>query len=213
MVLRNKPPRWHEQLQCWCLNFRGRVTVASVKNFQLIEGGGPGNDSDKPCWCLNFRGRVTVASVKNFQLIEGGGPGNDSDKPVLLQFGKIDKDAFTMDYRYPLTAFQIGKDTFTMDYRYPLTAFQLIERSGPGNDSDKPVLLQCGKIGKDTFTMDNRYPLTDSRWVVKCCFMWLKIGALPVLLLQFGKIGKDTFTMDYRYPLTAFQVGSAACSG
>ncbi|CAI5970465.1 unnamed protein product [Closterium sp. NIES-65] len=73
MVLRNKPPRWHEQLQCWCLNFRGRVTVASVKNFQLIEG---------------------------------GGPGNDSDKPVLLQFGKIGKDTFTMDYRYPLTAFQ-----------------------------------------------------------------------------------------------------------
>ncbi|EAZ32494.1 hypothetical protein OsJ_16713 [Oryza sativa Japonica Group] len=36
LVLRNKAPRWHEQLQCWCLNFRGRVTVASVKNFQLI---------------------------------------------------------------------------------------------------------------------------------------------------------------------------------
>ncbi|KAL2504082.1 Tubby like protein 6 [Abeliophyllum distichum] len=36
LVLRNKIPRWHEQLQCWCLNFRGRVTVASVKNFQLV---------------------------------------------------------------------------------------------------------------------------------------------------------------------------------
>lgn len=36
LVLRNKAPRWHEQLQCWCLNFRGRVTVASVKNFQLV---------------------------------------------------------------------------------------------------------------------------------------------------------------------------------
>ena len=36
LVLRNKEPRWHEQLQCWCLNFGGRVTVASVKNFQLI---------------------------------------------------------------------------------------------------------------------------------------------------------------------------------
>lgn len=72
MVLKNKPPRWHDQLQCWCLNFRGRVTVASVKNFQLVEGG----------------------------------TGNDSDKPVLLQFGKIGKDTFTMDYRYPLSAFQ-----------------------------------------------------------------------------------------------------------
>ncbi|KAL6269218.1 hypothetical protein ACE6H2_026129 [Prunus campanulata] len=36
LILRNKAPIWHEQLQCWCLNFRGRVTVAVVKNFQLI---------------------------------------------------------------------------------------------------------------------------------------------------------------------------------
>ncbi|MBA0628259.1 hypothetical protein Godav_023020 [Gossypium davidsonii] len=36
LTLKNKAPRWHEQLQCWCLNFKGRVTVASVKNFQLV---------------------------------------------------------------------------------------------------------------------------------------------------------------------------------
>ncbi|PSR88056.1 Tubby-like F-box protein, partial [Actinidia chinensis var. chinensis] len=36
LILKNKAPRWHEQLQCWCLNFKGRVTVASVKNFQLV---------------------------------------------------------------------------------------------------------------------------------------------------------------------------------
>ncbi|XP_047950570.1 tubby-like F-box protein 5 [Salvia hispanica] len=39
LILKNKTPRWHEQLQCWCLNFRGRVTVASVKNFQLVAAG------------------------------------------------------------------------------------------------------------------------------------------------------------------------------
>ncbi|EFH70212.1 hypothetical protein ARALYDRAFT_891335 [Arabidopsis lyrata subsp. lyrata] len=36
LVLKNKPPRWHGKLRCWCLHFRGRVTVASVKNFQLM---------------------------------------------------------------------------------------------------------------------------------------------------------------------------------
>ncbi|KAI3864077.1 hypothetical protein MKW98_031669, partial [Papaver atlanticum] len=36
LVLKNKSPRWHEQLQCWCLNFRVRVTVASVKNFSWL---------------------------------------------------------------------------------------------------------------------------------------------------------------------------------
>ncbi|KAH6808778.1 tubby like protein 3 [Perilla frutescens var. frutescens] len=75
LVLRNKAPRWHEQLQCWCLNFHGRVTVASVKNFQL------------------------VASPEN------GVAGPEHEK-VILQFGKVGKDVFTMDYRYPLSAFQ-----------------------------------------------------------------------------------------------------------
>ncbi|GAB2279553.1 Tubby-like F-box protein 5 [Dionaea muscipula] len=77
LTLKNKAPRWHEQLQCWCLNFRGRVTVASVKNFQL------------------------VAAVEPHHNV----PAAEQEK-VILQFGKIGKDIFTMDYRYPLSAFQ-----------------------------------------------------------------------------------------------------------
>ncbi|KAJ7955041.1 Tubby-like F-box protein [Quillaja saponaria] len=75
LVLRNKAPRWHEQLQCWCLNFHGRVTVASVKNFQL------------------------VASPENR-------PAGPEHEKIILQFGKVGKDLFTMDYRYPISAFQ-----------------------------------------------------------------------------------------------------------
>ncbi|KAI3460837.1 hypothetical protein Pfo_017500 [Paulownia fortunei] len=75
LVLKNKAPRWHEQLQCWCLNFNGRVTVASVKNFQL------------------------VASLEN-------GAGGQEQENVILQFGKVGKDIFTMDYQYPISAFQ-----------------------------------------------------------------------------------------------------------
>lgn len=75
LVLKNKAPRWHEQLQCWCLNFHGRVTVASVKNFQL------------------------VASPEN-------GPAGPEHEKIILQFGKVGKDLFTMDYRYPISAFQ-----------------------------------------------------------------------------------------------------------
>ncbi len=36
VVMQNKPPKWSEQLKTYCLNFRGRVTQASVKNFQLV---------------------------------------------------------------------------------------------------------------------------------------------------------------------------------
>ncbi|CAL9219841.1 unnamed protein product [Arabidopsis halleri] len=74
LVLSNKTPRWHEQLRCWCLNFHGRVTVASVKNFQLV--------------ALSDR--------------ETGLP----SERIILQFGKVGKDMFTMDYGYPISAFQ-----------------------------------------------------------------------------------------------------------
>lgn len=77
LVLRNKAPRWHEPLQCWCLNFHGRVTVASVKNFQLAA------------------------------VVDPSQPGGKGDEDVvLLQFGKVGDDMFTMDYRQPLSAFQ-----------------------------------------------------------------------------------------------------------
>ncbi|RRT39140.1 hypothetical protein B296_00047882 [Ensete ventricosum] len=76
-ILRNKAPRWHEHLQCWCLNFHGRVTVASVKNFQLVATA----DASQPS-------------------------GLGDEDTVLLQFGKVGDDMFTMDFRQPLSAFQ-----------------------------------------------------------------------------------------------------------
>ncbi|CAI5527765.1 unnamed protein product, partial [Closterium sp. Naga37s-1] len=35
--------------------------------------------------------------------------GREVDQPVVLQFGKVGRDAFTMDYRYPLSTFQVCK--------------------------------------------------------------------------------------------------------
>ncbi|KAL0885426.1 hypothetical protein Bca101_009408 [Brassica carinata] len=51
--------------------------------------------------------RVSVASVKNFQLVADIDPSLDvppeEHDRVILQFGKIGKGIFTMDYRYPLS--------------------------------------------------------------------------------------------------------------
>lgn len=41
LVLHNKAPRWNENMRAFCLNFGGRVSVASVKNFQLVAEGDP----------------------------------------------------------------------------------------------------------------------------------------------------------------------------
>ncbi|KAI9336695.1 hypothetical protein BDR26DRAFT_864389 [Obelidium mucronatum] len=39
LFLKNKPPRWNETTQSHCLNFGGRVTQPSIKNFQLVMEG------------------------------------------------------------------------------------------------------------------------------------------------------------------------------
>ncbi|EHB07830.1 Tubby-related protein 1, partial [Heterocephalus glaber] len=66
--LHNKPPVWNEGSGSYTLNFQGRVTQASVKNFQIVH-------ADDPDY-------------------------------IVLQFGRVAEDAFTLDYRYPLCALQ-----------------------------------------------------------------------------------------------------------
>ena len=34
--MENKSPQWNEETQSYVLNFNGRVTMASVKNFQVV---------------------------------------------------------------------------------------------------------------------------------------------------------------------------------
>ncbi|KAJ1978678.1 hypothetical protein H4R33_005917 [Dimargaris cristalligena] len=52
LVLYNKSPQWNEESHSYVLNFNGRVTVASVKNFQLV------NDLDMDYIILQF-GRIS----------------------------------------------------------------------------------------------------------------------------------------------------------
>ncbi|XP_063797771.1 tubby protein homolog [Pseudophryne corroboree] len=68
IYLQNKVPSWNEETQSHVLNFHGRVTLASVKNFQIINAGDPEN--------------------------------------ILLQFGRVADDVFTMDCKYPLSPIQ-----------------------------------------------------------------------------------------------------------
>ena len=57
----NKTPVWNDETQSYVLNFHGRVTQASVKNFQIV------HDSDV--------------------------------EYIIMQFGRVAEDIFTMDYR------------------------------------------------------------------------------------------------------------------
>ena len=62
----------------------------------------------KPVWndslgayVLNFNGRVEQASVKNFQLVDDF----DQEK-IYLQFGRVDKHVFSLDFIWPFTPLQ-----------------------------------------------------------------------------------------------------------
>ncbi|KAK6042972.1 Tub family protein [Cooperia oncophora] len=68
IVMQNKSPVWNEDSQSYVLNFHGRVTQASVKNFQIIHD-------------------------------------HDPDY-IVMQFGRISDECFSMDFRYPLSALQ-----------------------------------------------------------------------------------------------------------
>nr|CAD2196568.1 unnamed protein product [Meloidogyne enterolobii] len=65
LVMTNKRPFWNEQSQVYQLDFNGRVTQESAKNFQI--------------------------EYQNRQV---------------LQFGRIENGAYTLDFREPFSAIQ-----------------------------------------------------------------------------------------------------------
>ena len=114
MKLRNKPPHWNEGLRCWCLNFRGRVKLASVKNFQLVavaEGGNAGDGGGRG-------GGGGGGSVHGGRLgrLPGAVVGSPATWGIAMQFGKVDTDLFILDYDPCLVsavqAFAVALTTF-----------------------------------------------------------------------------------------------------
>ncbi|XP_069020938.1 tubby-related protein 3 isoform X3 [Embiotoca jacksoni] len=82
----------------------------SLDNLIELHNKAPVWNDDTQSYVLNFHGRVTQASVKNFQIVHD----NDPDY-IVMQFGRVAEDTFTLDYNYPmcaLQAFAIGLSSF-----------------------------------------------------------------------------------------------------
>ncbi|KAM3587463.1 uncharacterized protein V6R79_006142 [Siganus canaliculatus] len=82
----------------------------SLDNLIELHNKAPVWNDDTQSYVLNFHGRVTQASVKNFQIVHD----NDPDY-IVMQFGRVAEDIFTLDYNYPmcaLQAFAIGLSSF-----------------------------------------------------------------------------------------------------
>ncbi|XP_060046267.1 tubby-related protein 3 isoform X2 [Erinaceus europaeus] len=82
----------------------------TMENLIEMHNKAPVWNDDTQSYVLNFHGRVTQASVKNFQIVHT----NDPDY-IVMQFGRVADDVFTLDYNYPLCALQafaIGLSSF-----------------------------------------------------------------------------------------------------
>ncbi|XP_017266965.1 tubby-related protein 3 isoform X2 [Kryptolebias marmoratus] len=87
-----------------------RWQSGTMDNLIELHNKSPVWNDDTQSYVLNFHGRVTQASVKNFQIVHD----NDPDY-IVMQFGRIAEDIFTLDYNYPmcaLQAFAIGLSSF-----------------------------------------------------------------------------------------------------
>ncbi|XP_078000423.1 tubby-related protein 3-like [Glandiceps talaboti] len=73
----------------------------SMENLLELHNKTPVWNDDTQSYVLNFHGRVTQASVKNFQIVHD----NDVDY-IVMQFGRVAEDVFTMDFNYPMCALQ-----------------------------------------------------------------------------------------------------------
>uniref|UniRef100_A0A8C8AIX4 TUB like protein 3 n=1 Tax=Otus sunia TaxID=257818 RepID=A0A8C8AIX4_9STRI len=73
----------------------------NLENVIELHNKAPVWNDDTQSYVLNFHGRVTQASVKNFQIVHD----NDPDY-IVMQFGRVAEDVFTLDYNYPLCALQ-----------------------------------------------------------------------------------------------------------
>ncbi|XP_035225841.1 protein king tubby 1-like isoform X2 [Stegodyphus dumicola] len=73
----------------------------NMENLLEMQNKTPVWNDDSQSYVLNFHGRVTQASVKNFQIVSI----NDPDY-IVMQFGRVSEDIFTMDYSYPMCALQ-----------------------------------------------------------------------------------------------------------
>ncbi|XP_022238778.1 protein king tubby 1-like [Limulus polyphemus] len=82
----------------------------NVENLLTLHNKTPVWNNETQSYVLNFHGRVTQASVKNFQIV------NDSNVDyIVMQFGRVSEDIFSMDYSYPmcvLQAFAIAISSF-----------------------------------------------------------------------------------------------------
>ncbi|XP_076987342.1 tubby-related protein 2 isoform X2 [Tamandua tetradactyla] len=96
--------RIREELGAVCYeqeSLLSRLHRGASHGLILLQNKAPSWSDESGAYVLNFHGRVTRASVKNFQIVHPNDPSY-----LVLQFGRVAPDTFTMDFRFPLCPLQ-----------------------------------------------------------------------------------------------------------
>jgi tubby-related protein 1 len=100
----NKEPEFENGF--YRLNFDGRVSMASVKNFQVVE-------AEVEEALENLSKKKTNKTTKNNKkkknettTMDTGSTTQKKDAKVLLQFGKVNENKFHLDFTAPITPIQ-----------------------------------------------------------------------------------------------------------
>jgi len=167
------------------LNFHGRVTQASVKNFQLIEC------SNNPA-----EGQRNQNSTGGARQLSSDAHGYTHD----LQTSKEEKIASNL----LLTEGQAIKTSQDSNgcKRHPTRQMPVLAKSLSSANSDKETLFEDGKCGFNTASLDKSHLPMDNK----------SLSYTGSIVMQFGRISSHEFTCDVAHPLSILQAFSIALS-
>lgn len=89
LTILNERTSKYDPLSSCLVDFKGRASVASVKNAQFVES--------TSIYDIVGNGRSNAGELMQ---------ANDAEKDYCLQLGKTTEDCFNMDFRYPLSLLQ-----------------------------------------------------------------------------------------------------------
>lgn len=182
--LRNKTPTWNEESESYVLNFHGRVTQASVKNFQLIH-------IPRLVTTTNYPdGNISLIDVNSMAHQDGG---NSLSSAVT-------------DYISPLS------QSATSSRSSNSARNMLRNRSAERLKSNVNNQQQHDKHNNESMTDTLSRSNTDDQSASKHQLVTSFTSYNDFIIMQFGRISEREFTCDVSHPLSLLQAFSIALS-
>ncbi|XP_027201481.2 tub domain-containing protein ktub [Dermatophagoides pteronyssinus] len=199
MLLKNKTPIWNEETQSYVLNFHGRVTQASVKNFQLVVQNANNNDGNNRKSNNNnnsaddqaiLRRSASSHQLRHNSKLYNNPDDNDDDDDDDDDGGNSNEDSDSDS-----VSNNDGNNNDDSD-----------------NDNDKNTKK---KSKKSSLGLRKNHPISKSGYLMATSSEDAKQIAdysNDLVSLQFGRVSNTHFSCDVSWPLSLLQAFAIALS-